>query len=99
MLIDVLETAGLDAMAQVDLASRLNQHQPLFELGKMSYAVALAIESRLRRDGRLAEGAAFERDAYVRAIRSVNGARLEHSSVPVLERPPMVDVLAGAGAQ
>jgi glucosyl-3-phosphoglycerate synthase len=93
MLIDVLETAGLDAMAQVDLASRTNPHQPLFALGKMSYAVALALETRLRRDGRLVEGAAFERDRYVRAIRSADGLRLDQTPVEVAERPPMAELL------
>jgi hypothetical protein len=84
---------GLDAMAQVDLASRTNPHQPLFELGKMSYAVALAVETRLRRDGRLDEGAAFERDRYVRAIRSADGLRLDSTAVEVAERPPMAELL------
>jgi glucosyl-3-phosphoglycerate synthase len=93
MLIDVLETVGLDAMAQVDLASRTNPHQPLFELGKMSYAVAIAVETRLRRDGRLDEGAAFERDRYVRAIRSADGLRLDSTAVEVAERPPMAELL------
>ncbi len=93
MLIDVLETVGLDAMAQVDLASRTNPHQPLFELGKMSYAVALAVETRLRRDGRLDDRAALERDRYVRAIRSADGLRLDSAAVEVAERPPMVELL------
>jgi glucosyl-3-phosphoglycerate synthase len=93
MLIDVLETAGLDSMAQVDLASRTNPHQPLFELGKMSYAVALAVETRLRRDGRLVQGAAFERERYVRAIRPAEGLRLDDTPVEVTERPPMAELL------
>ncbi len=49
MLIDVLERAGLDAMAQVDLGSRSNRNQPLFALGKMAFAVLRAVE--LRRAG------------------------------------------------
>lgn len=93
MLIDVLEAAGLDAMAQVDLATRTNRHQALFELSKMSYAVTLALESRLRRDGRLTEGAAPERDEFVRAIRSAQGLRLERTPLEVTERPPMAELL------
>ena len=88
MLIDVLAAAGLDAMAQVDLGSRSNRHQPLFELGKMSYAVLRAVEMRLARDGRLRSNGGGARDSYVRAIRSADGLRLEQSPVPILERPP-----------
>ena len=39
MMIDVLAAAGLTAMAQVDLGTRLNRHQPLPALGAMSFEV------------------------------------------------------------
>jgi len=38
ILIDVLGEAGLSAMAQVDLGSRQNRHQPLWDLTRMSCA-------------------------------------------------------------
>jgi glucosyl-3-phosphoglycerate synthase len=99
MMIDVMEAVGIESMAQVDVGQRTNRHQSLFELGKMSYAVLRAVELRLRREGRLPDDglANGERDSYVRALRSTAGLRLEHSRVEVLERPPMVDLLAGAG--
>jgi glucosyl-3-phosphoglycerate synthase len=53
MLIDVLEAAGLDAIAQVDLDVRRNAHQALLALSPMAYAVLQAIAIRLERDGRL----------------------------------------------
>lgn len=53
LLIDAYRTAGLDALAQVDLDERQNDHQPLRELGSMASAVLEAVSSRLIREGRL----------------------------------------------
>ncbi|HTI34429.1 MAG TPA: glucosyl-3-phosphoglycerate synthase, partial [Miltoncostaea sp.] len=39
MLLDALALRGLDAIAQVDLGTRQNRHQPLRELGAMAMAV------------------------------------------------------------
>jgi glucosyl-3-phosphoglycerate synthase len=53
LLIDAYREAGLDAIAQVDLDTRQNAHQPLRELGPMAYAVLQAVATRLQREGRL----------------------------------------------
>jgi hypothetical protein len=79
-------------MAQVDLGTRRNRNQSLHELGKMSYAVLMAVASRLRREGRLLEDG-NERESYVRAIRSAGGLSLEAARVEVVERPPIGEVL------
>jgi hypothetical protein len=47
MLIDALRVAGLDALAQVDLGTRQNRHQPLRELSAMALAVIVAAERRI----------------------------------------------------
>ncbi len=47
---------GTDGMAQVDLDVRLNQHQPLSELGPMAYGVLTVVLERLRSEGRLNDG-------------------------------------------
>ena len=47
ILIDVLGAAGLPAMAQVDLGSRQNRHQPLWDLTRMSSAVLRALARRV----------------------------------------------------
>ena len=52
-LIDVYRAVGIDAMAQVDLDTRVNAHQPLSALGSMATAVAGAVAEQLRREGRL----------------------------------------------
>jgi len=53
LLIDTYRSAGLDAIAQVDLAERQNAHQSLRELGPMAFSVLRALASRLEREDRL----------------------------------------------
>ena len=53
LLLDAYRVAGLEALAQVDLEERQNDHQPLRELRSMASAVLEAVSSRLIREGRL----------------------------------------------
>ena len=53
LLIDAYTLAGLDAIAQVDLDVRQNDHQALRDLGPMAYAVLRTVALRLEREGRL----------------------------------------------
>ncbi|MFN8217317.1 MAG: hypothetical protein U0R71_12065 [Solirubrobacterales bacterium] len=46
MLIDALRIAGLGALAEVDLGSRQNSHQPLRALSRMAAEVMVAVERR-----------------------------------------------------
>jgi glucosyl-3-phosphoglycerate synthase len=55
LLLDVYASAGIDALAQVDLDVRQNRHQPLERLAPMSAAVLRAVMARLRDEGRLAD--------------------------------------------
>jgi glucosyl-3-phosphoglycerate synthase len=95
MLIDVLRTAGLDAMAQVGLGARQNRSQSLRALGSMSYAVATAIVRRSLEDGRLMSSNGFARElhSYLRAVCAPEGTTLAEEPVELVERPPMVQVL------
>jgi len=79
MLLDVLEQVGLDGMAQADLDTHLNSHQPLLDLGPMAYAVLKVLATRLEREGRL-----LELDA---APLLLDGRAFD---APLAERPPMV---------
>ena len=101
MLIDVLEPVGLDAMAQVDLGTRTNRNQPLFALGRMSYAVLLAVELRLRGTDavrtRPARRAVDASSTCTRSARS-DDLRLERTRGRVVERPPMAELLAAPDA-
>lgn len=86
MLIDVYERFGADIMAQVDLGERRNQHQSLFELGRMAYKVQAAVLRRLRRSGRLA-------DEPLPPFRGPDGRVLE---VAETERPPFASLRSPA---
>jgi len=93
MMIDVLRHAGLGAMAQVDLGTRLNRSQRLLALGAMSYAVARAVMMRVAAEGRVpAQVAAADAETYVHAACTPGGVLLEQPRVKVLERPPMANV-------
>jgi len=80
LLIDALRHAGLDALAQVDLGSRQNRHQPLRALGAMAYAVTVAVERRVH-DAAGTAGPGW--------LARPHDDRLELTEVVVDERPPL----------
>jgi glucosyl-3-phosphoglycerate synthase len=96
LLIDVLRDAGLPAMAQVDLGSRQNRHQPLWDLTRMSFAV---LRGLARRVAALGYGVPAPRAAgpwgmpgpetYLHAVATADGPRLDEHLTELLERPPM----------
>ena len=101
MMVDVLNEAGLSAMAQVDLETRQNRHQPLFDLTRMSSAVLRALGRRVHLAGRGAVAhdpsemlALPQRDVYLHAVGTPDGLRLDEHLVELLERPPLTHVLA-----
>jgi glycosyltransferase involved in cell wall biosynthesis len=47
MLIDILESFGLNRIAQVDLGSRVHRNQDLFDLSKMAFAILQVALKRL----------------------------------------------------
>jgi glucosyl-3-phosphoglycerate synthase len=103
VMIDVYKKVGLGAMAQVDLGTRQNRHQPLFDLGKMSYAVLRAVARRLREDGRLRQvrdpstpDSLFQFSDYLHAVATPEGLKLREHVEELVERPPMAKVLAGS---
>ena len=87
LLIDAWRAEGLEALAQVDLDVRQNQHQPLCDLGPMAYAVLAAVIRRVARDGRMS--AVGEGDFLVPFA-----GGFVPSSVRVTERPPAARVPA-----
>ncbi|HEY2509143.1 MAG TPA: glucosyl-3-phosphoglycerate synthase [Streptosporangiaceae bacterium] len=105
ILIDVLGAVGLSALAQVDLGSRQNRHQPLLDLARMSSTVlrALAHRAQLPERELMAPGApgvwALRRpEIYLHAVATKEGLRLDEHLNPLLERPPLIDVLGGPEA-
>ena len=51
MLIELLDLAGLDALAQADLGERLHRHQDTEALGRMSAQILTTAWSRLGTPG------------------------------------------------
>ena len=99
IMIDVYRKVGLDAMAQVDLGTRQNRHQPLRSLSRMSYAVLRAVARRLRQDGRLnlsepgSLDSLYQLSDYLHAVSTPDGVQLQEYVEELVERPPIEEVL------
>lgn len=96
ILIDVFAEAGLPVMAQVDLGSRQNRHQPLWDLTRMSSTVLRALGRRAHlpvkeMPGRAGtDGWALPRqDIYLHAVATQDGLRLDEHLNELSERPPL----------
>ncbi len=99
IMIDVLDKAGLGAMAQVDLGERQNRHQTLRDLSRMSYSVLRAVSRRLREDGRLQQARdasvpdmLYQFSDYRHAVATPEGLELLEYVEELVERPPMAEV-------
>jgi glucosyl-3-phosphoglycerate synthase len=100
IMIDVLKRVGLGAMAQVDLGTRQNRHQPLRDLSRMSYAVLRAVARRLRQEGRLNQARdpnlpeqLFQFSDYLHAVATPEGLKLQEYVEELVERPPISEAL------
>jgi glucosyl-3-phosphoglycerate synthase len=75
LLLDVTARVGPEAIAEVDLGTRQNRHQPLEDLAPMADAVMAAVHCRLRRDGRLAAHAGGAEPVERPALASLQALR------------------------
>jgi glucosyl-3-phosphoglycerate synthase len=91
LLLDVLDSAGLDAIAQVDLGRRVHSHQSTEALGAMSSQIMLTAWSRLQRHGRMLPLEA-PATALTQFRRLGDGHDVRVSDVQVDERPPMIEI-------
>jgi glucosyl-3-phosphoglycerate synthase len=92
VLLDALRAHGLDALAECQLGSRQNRHQPLRELGEMAYAVLAAVHQRFPAGEH--GGSVVATGRYLRPWDDGSMAQ-----VPISERPPLREWAAGlAGA-
>jgi glucosyl-3-phosphoglycerate synthase len=53
LLVDIVELAGTEVIAQVDLGRRVHDHQPLSALGRMAAEILQTAVDRLARQGRV----------------------------------------------
>ena len=98
LLIDLLDLAGLDGLAQVDLGQRQHRHQDNEGLGRMAAQIMLAALSRLDRQQRvIMTSEPHRRLAQFR--RGEHGAagverQVVVTDVALAERPPLAQVRA-----
>jgi glucosyl-3-phosphoglycerate synthase len=90
MLIDAWRAVGLEGLAQVDLGSRQNAHQPLRELSAMAYAVLVAASARFLGS----EFADSHASGSIALPPQGLGEPMEMRRVPIEERPPLFQHLA-----
>jgi glucosyl-3-phosphoglycerate synthase len=91
LLIDILHTAGLGALAQVDLGTRAHVNQPTPALGEMAFTIQHAVLQRLARDGRVPDELA-KTNSYARPERDRGGWVLTTTPIVPTERGPMCEV-------
>ncbi|CCG01288.1 glucosyl-3-phosphoglycerate synthase [Blastococcus saxobsidens] len=87
LLVDILEEAGVDAMAQVDLGTRRHGHQPDAALGRMAGQI---LQTALARRPSAGPSSA----ELLQFLGSGDGIEAVNWDVGVLERPPMRSVRA-----
>jgi glucosyl-3-phosphoglycerate synthase len=92
LLIDLVRTAGLGALAQVDLGARRHANQSTAALGAMASSITQAVLRRLADAGRIPDDLGLP-GTYVRPVRRGEGFVLEGQDTGPAERPPMADVL------
>ncbi|WP_377270665.1 glucosyl-3-phosphoglycerate synthase [Peterkaempfera sp. SMS 1(5)a] len=99
LLVDALDEAGLDALAQVDVGVRHHRHQDGLALGRMAATIYRTALERLVRTGRLKADDDLVRPLLTQFGRTAAtadgeaGAFTPHThEVAALERPPMADV-------
>jgi glucosyl-3-phosphoglycerate synthase len=92
LLIDILETFGLQAVAQVDLLRRIHHNKPLPSLSQMSFAIIQVVTRRLedRHKTRLLE----EVNKTMNLVRyELKRFYLETVEIRERERPPIINLL------
>ncbi|MBO0831814.1 MAG: glucosyl-3-phosphoglycerate synthase [Actinobacteria bacterium] len=98
LLIDTLGLAGLSAMAQVDVGVRVNRHQSLGDLGRMSYAVLRTVLRRATGPEARHNGCCHPdlvaNGLYSHAVMTADGFRLYEYAEELIERPPMAELRA-----
>ena len=91
LLIDVLRTAGLKAISQVDMKQRIHRNQSLLALSKMSFEVLQVAMQRLG-DGR-GERLLDDANLTMKLVSpTAEGFHLDVQDIAVVERPAMITI-------
>lgn len=89
MLVDIADSFGPEAIAQVDLAQRIHDHQPLDALGRMSAEILHVAINRLERAGKI--NLAVDLSSQLSQPRRGNDRMMvmDDHEVALHERPPL----------
>ncbi len=98
LLVDTLEVAGLDAIAQVDLGVRRHRHHDDARLGLMASEIMQVALARLDRSGRVRQHGSVN-PTLAQFDRTGGRLRVRTHDVELVERPPMVTVPEYAAAR
>ncbi|HTJ61117.1 MAG TPA: glucosyl-3-phosphoglycerate synthase [Candidatus Saccharimonadales bacterium] len=91
LLIDVLRTAGLRSIAQVDMKQRIHRNQSLLNLSKTSFEILQVAMKRLG-EGR-GQSLLDDANLTMKLISpTAEGFHLDVQDIGVVERPPMITV-------
>lgn len=92
LVVDVFERFGLEALAQVNLETRVHRNRGVQELSRMAFGVLQAVLLRLRSTERLdlRQPPSTVLRQFVRG--EDGGLRAEPSTIEIVERPPAASV-------
>ena len=88
-LIDILETDGIEALAQVDLDMRIHRNQSTEALGRMSYGILKTFFERAEKYGKSRLLSALG-DNHISLERLEAEHRVLKTEISAVERPPMI---------
>ena len=93
LLVDILQRAGLGAIAQVDMKQRIHRNQSLYRLSMMSFEV---LQVALRRVGEAQGTRLLEEANFTMKLITASEGRLhlEMQDIIDIERPPIASVPA-----
>ncbi|MFC1409403.1 glucosyl-3-phosphoglycerate synthase [Streptacidiphilus sp. N1-12] len=94
LLVDALELAGLDALAQVDVGVRHHRHQDAQALGRMAAAIQLTALDRLARSNRIKAADDLARPRLTQFTRTAAGFTPSTADIAATDRPPVVTLTA-----
>jgi glucosyl-3-phosphoglycerate synthase len=90
-LIDILELAGIDALAQVDLDMRIHRNQSTESLGRMAYGILNTFFQRVEKYGKTRIFSDLG-DRHISLERLEAEHRVLKTEISMVERPPMIDI-------
>jgi glucosyl-3-phosphoglycerate synthase len=88
-LIDILETNGIEALAQVDLDMRIHRNQTTEALGRMAFGILHTFFERAEKYGK-SQLVAEPGHHHISLERSDAEHRVVTSEISAVERPPMI---------